>query len=61
MRVLSLESEVNTATFEREIYARLLFSINDLPSEGEYGYRCRKIGEKILEALDLFERKKKNG
>lgn len=52
--------EVNPETLDPEIFARLVFSIDDIPSNGEYAYRCRVIGEKILEALEIFK-VKKNG
>ena len=58
MKVLSLAREYDMTTSEPVIYARLVFSINDIPSEGEYAYRCRLIGEKILVALEQFKEKK---
>lgn len=60
MIVISMVREVNPETLDPEIFARLVFSIDDIPSNGEYAYRCRVIGEKILEALEIFK-VKKNG
>ena len=60
MKVLSLAREIDSATLDPMIYARLLFSINDIPSDGEYAYKCRLIGEKIMVALEQFK-EKKNG
>lgn len=59
MRVVTLTREVDINTLEPVIQARLLFTMDDLPEAGEYAYRCRIIGEKILEALEVFKVNKK--